>query len=77
MSVFCNVAKHHFSSLLMWLTYRYDSGEKPLLIGRKVMTIDSWHCAVLSNLLALCSQKEHIEMENRLRSLHLFKKSKH
>lgn len=59
MSVFCNVAKHHFSHLLMWLTCRYDSGGKPLLIGRKVMTIEAWHFAVLSNLLALCSQREH------------------
>ena len=59
MSVFCHEAKHHFSSLLMWLTCGYDSERKPVLIGRKVMTIESWHIAVLSNFLALCSQREH------------------
>lgn len=59
MSVFCNIAKQHFCSLLMWLTCRYDSEGKPLLIRRKVMTIESWHFAVLSNLLALCSWGEH------------------
>lgn len=58
MPVFCNIAKNHFSRLLMWLTCRYNSGGKPL-IGRKVMTIESWHFAVLSNLLAPCSQREY------------------
>lgn len=77
MPVFCNVAKHHFSSLLKWLTCRYDSGGKLLLIGRKVMTIESWHFAVLSNVLALCSQREHRWNGEQVKDAAPFKKSKH
>lgn len=69
MPVFCNAAKHNFSRVLMWLTCRYDSGGKPLLIGRKLMTIESWHFAILSNLLALCSHREHRGNEKQVKKL--------
>lgn len=39
------------------------------------MTIESWHFAVLSNLLALCSQEEHGWNGEQVKKSVLFKKN--